>query len=108
MPELERYVLHRLAVLDGEIREAYARFDFKAAWRKAMDFAAQELSAFYLDVRKDALYCDAPSDSRRRAARTVMKEVLDRLTANGSRRSASSQRKKCFLRVIRIRMDRFI
>ncbi len=81
MPELERYVLHRLAVLDGEIKDAYAQFDFKTAWRKAMDFAAQELSAFYLDVRKDALYCDAPADNRRRAARTVMNEVLDRLTA---------------------------
>ncbi len=81
MPELERYVLHRLSALDGEIRDAYATFDFKTAWRKAMDFAAQELSAFYLDVRKDALYCDAPSDSRRRAARTVMNEVLDRLIA---------------------------
>ncbi len=79
MPELERYVLHRLAVLDGEIKDAYAAFDFKTAWRKAMDFAAQELSAFYLDVRKDALYCDAASDNRRRAARTVMNEVLDRL-----------------------------
>ena len=81
MPELERYVLHRLAVLDGEIRDAYARFDFKAAWRRIMDFASLELSAFYLDVRKDSLYCDAPDDNRRRAARTVMKEVLDRLTA---------------------------
>ena len=81
MPELERYILHRLAVLDGEIKDAYARFDFKAAWRRIMDFASLELSAFYLDVRKDALYCDAPSDNRRRAARTVMNEVLDRLVA---------------------------
>ena len=81
MPELERYVLHRLAVLDGEIKDAYARFDFKAAWRRIMDFAAQEMSAFYLDIRKDALYCDAPTDARRRAARTVMNAVLERLTA---------------------------
>lgn len=81
MPELERYVLHRLAVLDGEIKDAYARFDFKAAWRRIMDFASLELSAFYLDVRKDALYCDAPSDTRRRAARNVMNQVLDRLVA---------------------------
>ena len=81
MPELERYILHRLAVLDGEIREAYGAFDFKSAWRRIMDFASLELSAFYLDVRKDALYCDAPSDDRRRAARTVMNAVLDRLVA---------------------------
>ncbi len=79
MPELERYVLHRLAVLDGEVRAGYGKFDFKGVWRKCADFASLELSAFYLDVRKDALYCDRPDDMRRRAARTVMAEVFDRL-----------------------------
>jgi len=74
-------VLHRLSVLDEEIKTAYAKFDFKTAWRKAMDFASLDLSAFYLDIRKDSLYCDAPSDLRRRAARTVMNDVLDRLIA---------------------------
>ncbi|MEO1251606.1 MAG: isoleucine--tRNA ligase [Pseudomonadota bacterium] len=81
MPELERYILHRTAKLDVEIREAYAHFDFKTAWRRALDFAAQDLSAFYLDIRKDALYCDAPDAKRRRAARTVMDAVFDRLIA---------------------------
>ncbi len=79
MPELERYVLHRLAVLDEEVRAGYAKFDFKGVWRKVFDFASLELSAFYLDVRKDSLYCDAPGDKRRRAARTVMAEIFDRL-----------------------------
>ncbi|PQA88478.1 isoleucine--tRNA ligase [Hyphococcus luteus] len=79
MPELERYILHRLAVLDEEVREGYDKFDFKGVWRKIFDFASLELSAFYLDVRKDSLYCDAPGDKRRRAARTVMAEVFDRL-----------------------------
>jgi len=81
MPELERYVLHRLAVLDGEVRGAYDKFDFKGVWRKCFDFASLELSAFYLDIRKDALYCDRPDDKRRRAARTVMAEIFDRLVA---------------------------
>ncbi len=79
MPELERYILHRLAVLDGEVRDGYERFDFKTVWRKCLDFASLELSAFYLDIRKDSLYCDAPDDLRRRAARTVMDLVFDRL-----------------------------
>ncbi len=79
MPELERYVLHRLAVLNEEVRAGYDKFDFKGVWRKVFDFASLELSAFYLDVRKDALYCDRPDDKRRRAARTVMAEVFDRL-----------------------------
>jgi len=79
MPELEQYILHRLAVLDEDVRAGYDRFDFKGVWRKCLDFASLELSAFYLDVRKDSLYCDRPNDARRRAARTVMAEVFDRL-----------------------------
>jgi isoleucyl-tRNA synthetase len=81
MPELERYILHRLAVLDAEVREAYERYDFKTVWRKCLDFASLDLSAFYLDIRKDSLYCDRPDDIRRRAARTVMDLVFDRLIA---------------------------
>ncbi|WDI32554.1 isoleucine--tRNA ligase [Hyphococcus flavus] len=79
MPELEQYVLHRLAVLDGEVRIGYEKFDFKGVWRKCLDFASLELSAFYLDIRKDSLYCDRPDAVRRRAARTVMSLVFDRL-----------------------------
>ncbi|MEO1136724.1 MAG: class I tRNA ligase family protein, partial [Pseudomonadota bacterium] len=79
MPELERYILHRLAVLDEEVRSGYEAFDFKGVWRKCIDFASLDLSAFYLDIRKDALYCDQPDAVRRRAARTVMAAVFDRL-----------------------------
>ncbi len=81
MPELERYILHRLAVLDEDVRGAYERYDFKTVWRKCLDFASLDLSAFYLDIRKDSLYCDRPDDIRRRAARTVMDLVFDRLIA---------------------------
>ncbi|MBI1391657.1 MAG: isoleucine--tRNA ligase [Alphaproteobacteria bacterium] len=81
MPELERYILHRLAVLDAEVRDAYEQFDFKRVWRRTLDFAAFDLSAFQLDIRKDALYCDAADSPRRRAARTVMSAAFDRLTA---------------------------
>ena len=81
MPELERYILHRLAVTDGEVRQGYDAFDFKGVWRKCLDFASIDLSAFYLDIRKDSLYCDRPDDPRRRAARTVMDLVFERLTA---------------------------
>ncbi|WP_411816618.1 isoleucine--tRNA ligase [Hyphococcus sp. DH-69] len=80
MPELERYILHRLSVLDGEVRAGYEKLDFKGVWRKCLDFASLELSAFYLDIRKDSLYCDRPDSTRRRSARTVMSAVFDRLT----------------------------
>ena len=81
MPELERYMLHLMARLDDEVRAAYAAFDFKLVWRKIFDFCALDLSAFYLDIRKDSLYCDHPHADRRRAARTVMEIAFDRLTA---------------------------
>ena len=80
MPPLERYVLHRLWQLDAQVRDAYASYRFNDVWRPVSDFAAQELSALYFDIRKDALYCDPPSSVRRRAARTVMHEVFERLT----------------------------
>ncbi|PWE16938.1 isoleucine--tRNA ligase [Marinicauda salina] len=80
MPALERWVLHRLAELDATVREAYAAYDFKRAWSALFNFCVNDLSAFYLDVRKDSLYCDTPVEPRRRAARTVMSEVFDRLT----------------------------
>ena len=81
MPPLERYVLHRLWELDGQVREAYRDYRFNDVWRSVSEFAAQELSALYFDIRKDALYCDAPSSLRRRACRTVMDAVFERLTA---------------------------
>ncbi len=81
MPELERYMLHLVARLDEEVRAGYQAFDFKGVWRKVFDFATLDLSAFYLDIRKDSLYCDHPATERRRAARTVMDVIFDHLLA---------------------------
>ncbi|MFX7106318.1 class I tRNA ligase family protein, partial [Acinetobacter baumannii] len=72
MPELERFILHRLAQLDGEIREAYAAFDTKRIVALLNGFMTGDLSAFYFDVRKDALYCDPISSVTRRAALQVI------------------------------------
>jgi len=80
MPELERWVLHRLAELDVEVREGYARYDFQGVFQKLFAFATTDLSSIYFDIRKDSLYCDAPSTLRRRAARTVLDIVFHRLT----------------------------
>ncbi|MEM1344198.1 MAG: class I tRNA ligase family protein, partial [Pseudomonadota bacterium] len=80
MPELERWVLHRLAELDPEVRQGYARFDFQGVFQKLFNFVTGDLSAFYFDVRKDALYCDAPSSLNRRACRTVLALLFERLT----------------------------
>ena len=81
MPELERYVLHRLYELDRLVRSNSAAFDFHAIYQALHNFCAVELSAFYFDIRKDSLYCDSPSDPRRRACRSVLDEVFSCLTA---------------------------
>ena len=79
MPELERWVLHRLAELDEKVRKGYDAYDFQGVFRAIFEFATVDLSSFYFDIRKDALYCDGPSD-RRNAARTVLDILFHRLT----------------------------
>ncbi|WP_285293652.1 isoleucine--tRNA ligase [Aureimonas altamirensis] len=79
MPELERLMLHRLSELETLVLKSYDAFDFKRIARALLDFAVVELSAFYFDIRKDALYCDAPSSLRRKAALQVVREIFDRL-----------------------------
>ncbi|WP_054005768.1 isoleucine--tRNA ligase [Cypionkella psychrotolerans] len=80
MPELEQWVLHRLAELDAEVRAGYARYDFQGVFQKLFTFATTDLSAIYFDIRKDCLYCDPADSQRRRAARTVLDIVFHRLT----------------------------
>ncbi|WP_027285429.1 isoleucine--tRNA ligase [Rubritepida flocculans] len=75
LPELERWVLHRLTELDQRIRGAVASHDWTGVMPEIHGFCATDLSAFYFDIRKDSLYCDAKDSPRRRACRTV----LDRL-----------------------------
>jgi isoleucyl-tRNA synthetase len=77
LPELEKLMLHRLTELDAIVRDGYDSFDFKKIARALTDFANVELSAFYFDIRKDALYCDAPSSPKRRAALFVIRKLFD-------------------------------
>jgi isoleucyl-tRNA synthetase len=77
MPELERMMLHRLAELDALVRKAYAEFDTKRIFAALSHFMTTDLSAFYFDVRKDALYCDPISSPTRKAALTVVDHLFD-------------------------------
>ena len=72
MPELERYMLHLLADMDAKLKTAVNDFDFNSYVRLLTDFANEDLSAFFFDIRKDCLYCDAPTDPKRMAYRTVL------------------------------------
>jgi len=81
MPELERYMLARLSELDVLVREGYRDYDFKRIFHALLNFCVNDMSAFYLDIRKDALYCDAYDSVTRRAALTVMDHLFAALTA---------------------------
>ncbi len=72
MPELERFMLAKLKQLDETVREGYAHYDYNRVYTQLFNFATSDLSAFYFDIRKDTLYCDARNSSRRRSARTVL------------------------------------
>ncbi|MEP0563926.1 MAG: isoleucine--tRNA ligase [Paracoccaceae bacterium] len=80
MPELERWVLHRLAELDEKVRAGYTAYDFQGVFRAIFEFATLDLSSFYFDIRKDVLYCDGDASLERRAARTVLDILFNRLT----------------------------
>jgi isoleucyl-tRNA synthetase len=79
MPELERWVLARIAQIDESVCAGYTEFDFNNVYSQLFNFTTNELSAFYFDIRKDALYCDAKNSIRRRAARTVIDALFRRV-----------------------------
>ena len=79
MPELERYVLALLAKLDATLRQSVADYDFNTYVRALTDFCNEDLSAFFFDIRKDCLYCDAPDSVKRRAYRTVLDMLFQAL-----------------------------
>jgi isoleucyl-tRNA synthetase len=81
MPELERWVLHRVAQIDAQLRRDFDEFDFKRAYRTIAEFCSNDLSAIYFDIRKDTLYCEAYSSLKRRAALTALNTLFRCLTA---------------------------
>ena len=76
MPELERLMLHRLFELDRQVRQGYAEFDYKRIFAALNSFMTSDLSAFYFDIRKDALYCDPISSTTRRACLNVLEHLF--------------------------------
>ncbi len=79
LPELERWVLHRLVELDRLVRDCNRDYDFPRLYGALHHFCATDLSAFYFDVRKDALYCDRLDSIRRRSARMVLDHLFNTL-----------------------------
>ena len=81
LPELERYMLHRLGEVSEMVRAGYEDFDFRRVYQTLFNFMTVELSAFYFDIRKDALYCDPDNSPARRGCYTVMDITFDCLTS---------------------------
>ncbi len=75
-PELERLMLHRLVEMDEAVRTAYAAYDYKKIVALLTPFMTSDLSAFYFDIRKDALYCDPPSSEKRKAALATIEHIF--------------------------------
>ncbi len=81
LPELEQLMLHRLREMDGVVRNCVENYEFTRLAKALHDFCNEDLSAFYFDIRKDSLYCDAPDSDKRRACRSVMAEVFSCLSS---------------------------
>ena len=80
MPELEQLILSHLARTTEQVHKNYHDFNFRAATKTLLNFAVNELSSFYFDIRKDVLYCDAYSSLRRRASRSALLQVFTYFT----------------------------
>ncbi len=76
LPELEQLMLHRLAELDAEVRRAFENFDYKRVVARVSAFMNTDLSAFYFDIRKDALYCEPMSSAKRRATLQTIEKIF--------------------------------
>ena len=72
MPELEKYILHKLYLINQKVREGYDNYDLKGVFQALLNFSNIDLSSFYFDIRKDSLYCDSPNSNIRKSTRTVL------------------------------------
>ncbi len=80
MPELDKWALHRLQTLTAKIREAYDKYEFHVVYQAINEFCTVAMSAFYLDILKDRLYCETKNGVERRSAQTVMWKILETMT----------------------------
>ena len=81
MPELERWALNRIGEIDSLVRKSCNEYEFHNLFVELHNFCSIDLSAFYFDIRKDVLYCDARDGLKRRAVVTVLHELFECLTA---------------------------
>jgi isoleucyl-tRNA synthetase len=79
LPELDRYMLHRMTEVFDEVTDAYKTYEFFRVFQAIQNFCVVDLSNFYLDIAKDRLYISAPNAPRRRSCQTVLAIALENL-----------------------------
>ena len=80
MEEIDRWALTRLSHIKKEILKFYDEFKYNRIYRVIYNYCATELSATYLDILKDTLYCELPNSKKRRSAQTAIYIILKELT----------------------------
>jgi len=80
LPELEQYMLHRVFELNEKYQNYFKSYDFHNLYKELLNFCTVDLSAFYFDIRKDALYCDPKKSEKRKSSIIVLNIILESLT----------------------------
>lgn len=80
MPLFDRWIMERMHAVVTECRKAYENFEFRKVFNALNQFCTADLSAVYIDVTKDRMYCDAPGSLRRRASQTAMYELFSAIS----------------------------
>lgn len=80
LPELDRYILHRMTEVFDEITDAFNTYQFFRFFQTIQNFCVVDLSNFYLDIGKDRLYISSLDSFRRRSCQTIIAIALDNLT----------------------------
>jgi isoleucyl-tRNA synthetase len=79
LPELDRYMLHRITEVFDDVTEAFETYQFSRFFQTVQNFCVVDLSNFYLDIAKDRLYISSPNAARRRSCQTVLQVALENL-----------------------------
>jgi isoleucyl-tRNA synthetase len=79
LPELERYMLHKIYSLNENFKNYFKNYDFHNLYKELLNFCTVDLSAFYFDIRKDSLYCDSKDSKKRQSTITLLNVILKSL-----------------------------
>ena len=77
LPELERYILHKIFVLEQDYKENLKNYNFHKMYKDLLNFCTLDLSSFYFDIRKDVLYCDSLKSKKRVDCVKVLNILLE-------------------------------